>query len=79
MTDADLKEVLTYALGGSAPERFLDHLIAHRDAWDGEFWQRLEAFAYELRPELAVWELEVSACGQLRERRVPLLSRENRR
>jgi hypothetical protein len=75
VTEADLKEVLTYALGGSAPERFLDHLIARCDLWDGEFWRQLEAFAYELRPELAVWELEVSAGGQLRERRVPLLRR----
>lgn len=73
MTRADLKEVLTYALGGSAPEGFLEHLIAHRSAWDDEFRRRLEELAYEFRPDLAVWEVGIDAQGRLCERRVPLL------
>lgn len=74
MNHHDLKEVLEYALGGSVPPRFLEHLLAHRDLWDDEFTGRLEACAYELRPDLAVWELTVDARGRLREERVPLLS-----
>lgn len=73
MTRAELKEVLSYALGGSAPERFVERLVTRRDTWDDEFTARLEALAYELRPDLAVWELEVDAWGYLREKRVPLL------
>ncbi len=72
MTRSDLREVLSYALGGSAPERFVERLVAQRE-WDSEFAARLEALAYELRPDLAVWEVEVDEQGQLFERRVPLL------
>ncbi len=73
MTRSDLREVLSYALGGSAPERFVERLVTRKGEWDSEFKARLEALAYELRPELAVWELAVDAQGQLKERRVPLL------
>ncbi len=72
MTRNELREVLSYALGGSAPERFVERLVARRD-WDDEFRARLEALAYELRPDLAVWVVEVDAQGRLREHRVPLL------
>jgi hypothetical protein len=74
MTKRDLKEVLEYALGGSVPPRFLEHLLTHRDLWDDEFKGRLEACAYELRPDLAVWELSVDESGYLQEERAPLLS-----
>ncbi len=73
MTRSDLKEVLAYALGGSAPERFVERLVTRKSEWDSEFAARLEALAYELRPDLAVWEVEVDTQGRLRERRVPLL------
>ncbi len=72
MTRSDLREVLSYALGGSAPERFVERLVSQHK-WDSEFATRLEALAYELRPDLAVWEVEVDEQGQLSERRVPLL------
>jgi hypothetical protein len=72
VTRSDLREVLSYALGGSAPERFVERLVKRRGEWDSEFEARLEALAYELRPDLAVWELGVDAQGQLKERRVPL-------
>ena len=72
VTRNDLREVLSYALGGSAPERFVERLVAQRE-WDSEFAARLEALAYELRPDLAVWEVLVDEQGQLSERRVPLL------
>ena len=72
MTRSDLREVLSYALGGEAPERFIERLVSRRE-WDSEFAARLEALAYELRPDLAVWEVEVDEQGRLRERRVPLL------
>ena len=73
MTRSDLKEVLAYALGGAAPERFLERLVTHKADWDEEFAERLEALAYELRPDLAQWELKVDEQGRLRERRLPLL------
>lgn len=73
MTRSELKEVLTYALGGSAPERFVERLVTRRLEWDSEFVARLEALAYEFRPDLAVWELDTDAQGNLTERRVPLL------
>ena len=72
MTRSDLREVLSYALGGTAPERFVERLVTRRE-WDSEFAARLEALAYELRPDLAVWEVEIDEQGQLSERRVPLL------
>lgn len=77
MTRRELQEVLSYALGGSAPDRFVERLVTRRDAWDSEFATRLEALAYELRPDLAVWELDVDDQGQLEERRVPLLEPES--
>jgi len=73
VTRSELREVLSYALGGSAPERFVERLVVARRDWDDEFRARLEALAYELRPDLAVWVLEVDARGRLREHRVPLL------
>lgn len=76
MTRRELQEVLSYALGGTAPERFVERLVTRRNVWDSEFAARLEALAYELRPDLAVWELEVDERGQLREKRVPLLEPE---
>ena len=72
MTRSDLREVLSYALGGSAPKRFVERLVSQH-TWDSEFAARLEALAYELRPDLAVWEVEVDEQGQMQERRVPLL------
>ncbi len=72
--EVELREFLTYALGGSVPRGFLDHLIAHKARWDDEFWRKLDALAYEFRPDLAVWELTVDAGGCLREKRLPLVS-----
>lgn len=70
---ADLKEVLAYALGGNVPEGFLEHLIRHRGAWDVEFTRRLNDLAYELRPDLAVWEIVVDEDNQLREYLLPII------
>ena len=64
--------MLSYALCGAAPERFVERLVSSRE-WDDEFRARLEALAYELRPDLAVWEVVVDEQGELTERRVPLL------
>ena len=72
--DVELREFLTYALGGSVPGGFLDHLIAHKEHWDEEFWRKLDALAYEFRPDLAVWELTVDSRGYLKEERLPLVS-----
>ena len=72
----DLKEVLAYVLesgGGSVPDGFLSHLIRHRDAWDAEFTRRVNDLAYELRPDLAVWEIVVDEQGQLHEYLLPLV------
>ena len=71
MNRSDFKEVLSYALCGAAPERFVERLTSCE--WDDEFRARLEALAYELRPDLAVWEVAVDEQGKLLERRVPLL------
>ncbi len=76
MTRRELKEILSYAVGGTAPERFVERLITRRDTWDSEFAARLEALAYELRPDLAIWELGVDAHGRLWERRILLLEPE---
>ena len=75
MTKRDLLEVLDFTLGGSAPPRFLEHLVEHKHLWDEEFRRKLEQRAYELRPELAVWELSVDEAGNLRESRQPLVPR----
>ena len=73
MTQRDLLEVLDFTLGGATPPRFLEHLVEHRHLWDAEFWRQLEVCAYELRPELAVWEISVDESGNLREQRQPLV------
>ena len=72
-TNAELKEVLAYALGGNVPEGFLEHLIRHRSAWDAEFTRRLNDLAYELRPDLAVWEIVADEHGYLHEFLIPLV------
>ncbi len=72
MNRSDLKEVLSYALCGAAPERFVERLVSSPD-WDDEFRARLEALAYEFRPDLAVWEVGVDEQGKVTEKRVPLL------
>ena len=74
MDKRDLLEVLDFTLGGGAPPRFLAHLLAHQHLWDAEFRRQLERRAYELRPELAVWEISVDEAGVLREQRQPLTS-----
>lgn len=68
-----LKELLCYALGGDVPERFLEHLLTHRHCWDAAFVAKLESLAYEFRPDLARWQLEVDARGYIQEQRLPLL------
>ncbi len=72
MNRSDFREVLGYALCGAAPERFVERLVSSRE-WDDEFRTRLEALAYEFRPDLAVWEVRVDEQGKVTERRVPLL------
>ena len=72
----DLREVLAYALGGNVPEGFLNHLIRHRDAWDVTFVERLNDLAYELRPDLAVWEIVADDYGRLYEYLLPLVGTE---
>ncbi len=72
----DLREVLAYALGGNVPEGFLNHLIQHRDAWDVTFVARLNDLAYELRPDLAVWEIVTDDVGRLYEYLLPLVGTE---
>ena len=69
----DLKDILNHVLGGNVPQRFLDHLIAHRADWDHTFEQKIDEFAYEIMPDLAVWELAVNSDGQLSERRISFL------
>lgn len=69
-----VEEVLSYALGGPVPESFARRILQLRRSWDPEFVRQLEAFAYEFRPDLAVWELQVGPDGALLERRLPLLS-----
>ncbi len=72
MNRSDFREVLGYALCGAAPERFVERLVSS-PKWDDEFRARLEALAYEFRPDLAVWEVGVDEQGELTETRVPLL------
>lgn len=69
----DLNEVLSYALGTRVPGSFTKRLLERRGGWDPEFRRRLDSFAYELRPDLAVWEIEVGPDGRLAERRLPML------
>lgn len=71
VTSFDIKDALNYALGGDVPESFLEHLIQHIHLWDSEFMRRLDEYAYELYPELAIWELEVTSENELVEKRLP--------
>lgn len=69
----ELREVLSYAVGAPVPEAFAQRLLAKREHWDPEFVRRLNDLAYELRPDLAVWEVEVDEHGVLSERLLPFL------
>lgn len=69
----DIKDVLCYALGGDVPEKFLDHLVEKNASWDEEFKGKLDEYAYEFCPELAIWELDIDRQGQLEEKRLPLI------
>lgn len=69
----DLRELLSYALSARVPEGFARRLLDQRQCWDPEFERRLNDLAYELRPDLAVWELTVGEDGCLKERLLPLL------
>ncbi len=69
----DVKDVLCYALGGDVPEKFLDRLVEKNANWDEEFKGKLDEYAYEFRPELAIWELDVNRRGYLEEKRLPLI------
>jgi hypothetical protein len=68
----DLQEVLSYALAAEVPDGFVRHLVNHQHDWDEAFTKRLEELAYELRPDLAVWEITCEE-NQLRERRLPIV------
>jgi hypothetical protein len=69
----DLQEVLSYALAAEVPDGFVRHLVNHQHCWDDAFTQRLDELAYELRPDLAVWEITWEG-GQLCERRLPIVA-----
>lgn len=69
----DVKDVLCYALGGDVPEKFLKRLVEKNASWDNEFRDKLDEYAYEFRPELAIWELDVDRVGKLEEKRLPLI------
>ena len=69
----NLQDLLSYTLGTQVPEGFVKHLMRHRNSWDEVFEARLEASAYEFRPDLAVWHISADDKGQLCERRLPLL------
>lgn len=70
-----LQELLAHALSAEVPDSFLKHLVKHRKNWDDTFKQRIDELAYEIRPDLAVWELYVSKKGELREQRLPLIEK----
>ena len=69
----ELKDLFSYALGGDLPQGFFDHLLKHRDDWDETFHDTLDSLAYELMPDKAVWEVQVSEEGELLEQRLSLL------
>jgi hypothetical protein len=70
-----MEQLLEYALIAEVPSAFLEHLLSNRHRWDAEFLRQLNEYAYEFRPDLAVWEAFVSDSGQLRlERVAPLVT-----
>lgn len=69
----NLQDLFNYTLGTQVPEGFLKHLLRHQDSWDDVFRARLEDYAYEFRPDLAVWEIRADEQGKLCEHRLPLL------
>ena len=68
-----LKELLSHALGGNVPQSFLEHLVKHRDGWDETFTSKIDELAYELRPDLATWEINIDKKGRFTEKRLPLI------
>lgn len=70
-----MEQLLEYALIAEVPSVFLEHLIRNQHLWDDEFVRLLNDFAYEFRPDLAIWEAHISVSGKLRlERTAPLIS-----
>ncbi len=69
----NLKEVLSYATGTDVPDSFVRQVLEQRPHWDPVFRAQLEAYAYELYPELATWQITIDQHGRLREKRNPLI------
>lgn len=68
----NMEQLLEYALIAEVPSAFLERLIRNQHHWDEEFVRLLNDFAYEFRPDLAIWEAHVTASGHLRlERTAP--------
>ncbi|MEZ4629755.1 MAG: hypothetical protein R2880_03400 [Deinococcales bacterium] len=67
------RELLSYVLFADVSEKVAEHFMKQQEAWDESFRECLENFAYEFRPDLAVWEIKVNESNQLEEQRLPML------
>ena len=65
-----MAELLEYALDAEVPDVFVRRLLNNRDHWDEEFMRLLDELAYEFRPDLAVWYLDVDPQGRLLQLRI---------
>ncbi len=65
-----MTDLLEYALAGSVPDVFVDRLLENSSEWDSEFESALDHYAYEFRPDLAVWHVEADDAGRLLQLRV---------
>ncbi len=64
-----LTELLEYVLGSPVPDEFVNRILL-QDQWDSEFVRRLDALAYEFRPDLAIWHIEADEAGRLTQLRL---------
>jgi len=67
------QDLLSHALSADVPDSFLKHLVKHRANWDDTFTRHLDELAYEIRPDLATWEITINQQGKLSEQRMPLV------
>lgn len=72
MKAVDSRDLFAYVFSAEVPKPFARHLLRHADSWDEVFRRRLDDLAYEFRPDLAIWEVEVAPDGSLGERRLPI-------
>ena len=73
MSEEDFQELFSFSFEAEVSRELTRRLLERKAVWDDVFIATLEERAYELRPDLAVWQLLVDGQGELQEHRFSLV------